>query len=84
MQEVHELKGLVVGMLEMIKDNQSLNPLGEWISEADAQRITGLSASSLLRLRKAGKVRASFLSQRHIFYRIDDIQLLLEKNMKLK
>lgn len=54
--------------------------IGEWISENEAKRLTGLSKSTLLKLRKEGRIRSSTLSGKKIFYRRSDFNNLLDKN----
>ena len=56
--------------------------LGDWISEAEAIGLTGLSRGTLLKLRNEGTISCSTLSGKSNFYRIGDFKKLLEKNEK--
>jgi len=71
---------LLTGIIEdFIQEKQSL---GDWISEEQAVKLTGLGKSKLYALRNEGKVRSSTLTDRKIYYRRDDFTLLLDKNQK--
>lgn|GEM_PF-1662828 len=53
---------------------------GDFVSEKEAIEITGLSRSSLLNLRREGKLNISTLTGKQKFYRLSDFKKLLEKN----
>lgn len=53
----------------------------EWVSEKQTRDLLQVSSSSLLRLRKAGEIRASKLAGR-VFYKISDINKLLNRNAR--
>ena len=53
----------------------------EWVSEKQTRDLLQVSSSSLLRLRKAGEIRASKLAGR-VFYNISDINKLLNRNAR--
>ncbi len=59
------------------KENESIN---DWIDEESTKRITGLGKSTLYKLRKKGKLTFSRLSKRKLFYRISDLEKLLDEN----
>ena len=54
--------------------------IGDWISEGEVKKITGLSRSTLLKLRKEGQVSSSTLSGKQNFYRLSDFSKLLNQN----
>ena len=60
-------------------ENKELNG---WVSEAEARRVTGLSRSQLLKMRKEGKLSESSLSVKTPWYKISDFIKLLEENEK--
>ena len=64
-------------LLKMQKERVSF---GEWASEKEVMEITGLSRSTLLKLRKAGKVRSSTISGKQPYYILSDFKKLLDKN----
>lgn len=66
-----------------LKQNQ-ISPIGDWIDEHAARKLTGLSTSTLRRLRVAGKIKSSFLSDRNIYYKLSDFKKLLDKNQRLR
>lgn len=82
-REIHDLKGLVVDLITYIQE-QDDKALGGWISEERTKKLTGLSTSSLYRLRKSGKVRASFIVGKGIFYQSSDFKRLLDTNHRLR
>lgn len=65
-------------MLEkLVKGNLKFD---DWITEAQAQKVSGLSRSTLLKLRKEGKLTVSTLSGKQNFYRMSDLQRLIDNN----
>jgi len=82
-EEVHDLKGLVVDLITYIQE-QDGKALGGWISEERVKKLTGLSTSSLYRLRKSGQVRSSFIVGKGNFYQSSDFVRLLDTNLKLR
>lgn len=62
--------------------SQELESINDWIDEESAKRITGLGKSTLYALRKSGKLTFSRLSKRKLFYRISDLERLLDENEK--
>lgn len=82
MKEILELKNLVVGLAAYIQE-QDDEDLGGWICEQKAMNITGLSTSSLYRLRKGGKVRSSFIVGKGMFYMASDFKKMLDTNHRL-
>lgn len=54
--------------------------LGGWVSEKETMTITGLSRSTLLKLRRDRKLGCSTLSGKQLFYRLSDFKKLLDKN----
>lgn len=82
-REILELKNLVIGLATYIQE-QDEQVLGGWISEKKAMVLTGLSTSSLYRLRTSGKVRSSFIVGKGHFYMSSDFKRLLDANHRLK
>lgn len=78
-KDVRDLKGLVVNLITYIQE-QDGDALGGWISEERAKKLTGLSTSSLYRLRKTGQLRASFIVGKGNFYQSSDFARLLDRN----
>ncbi|MGE0568086.1 MAG: hypothetical protein AB7O73_09060 [Bacteroidia bacterium] len=58
--------------------------LSGWVTEECVIKLTGLSKSSLYRLRKKGEVRSSFFVDKGYFYKLDDFGKLLDKNHRRK
>jgi hypothetical protein len=67
-------------ILDKIQESEDTPPIGDWISEKSAMRLTGLSRTSLFRLRNANKLTSSKLKEKRIFYRKSDLERLLNKN----
>ncbi len=57
---------------------------GDWITENQAVKLTNLSKSTFLILRKEGKLTSSSISGKANFYRLSQIKELLEENEKNK
>jgi hypothetical protein len=62
--------------------SQELESINDWIDEESTKRITGLGKSTLYALRKSGKLTFSRLNKRKLFYRISDLERLLNDNEK--
>ena len=65
---------------EKIDDMETDVPIGDWISEKQAKKITGLSRSSLYRLRKTNQITSSSLQEKKPLYRITDLLRLINVN----
>ena len=52
----------------------------DWLNEKRTMSLTGLSRSTLLSLRKQGKLSSSSLATKAVFYRLSEIKRLLDKN----
>lgn len=72
--ELSYLKDLMEQLIE------AHNKIEDWITEKEAIRISGLSRSTLLKLRKEGQLTSSTLSGKQNFYRISDFKKLLDIN----
>jgi len=81
-KDILNLKNLIIGLASQLQE-QDNTLLGGWISEEKAITITGLSKSSLYRLRKSGKVRSSFIVGKGMFYMLSDFKRLLDTNHRL-
>ena len=82
--KISVLTGILDEMLFKIKSIQNTKFIGEWIPEDEAITRTSLSKSSLLRLRKTGKISSSKFGKRKVFYRVKDLEKLLNENEKLQ
>ena len=54
--------------------------LGDWMSEKEIMEATGLSRSSLLKLRNTGKVTSSSILGKQPYYKLCDFKKLLDIN----
>lgn len=70
---------LTILVTKLLNEKQSI---GDWVSEEQAVKLSGLCKSKLYELRNKGKVRSSSLTERKIFYRRSDFEKLLEANQK--
>jgi len=64
----------------LLKMQKNRVGFGEWISEREAIEITNLSRSTLLKLRKEGKIRSSTITGKQVYYLLSDFKKLLDKN----
>jgi hypothetical protein len=58
------------------------NNLAGYISQEDAEKLTGLSKSTLYKLRKRGELLSSSFGGRDVYYKRSDMEALLRKNEK--
>jgi hypothetical protein len=71
-RRLDELENLLKNQKESIR-------LGDWVPEAEAQKMLGLKATSLWALRRHKKIRSSKIGCR-TFYSLSSIERFLEKN----
>ena len=64
----------------LLKLQKEKATFGDWVSEKEAIKATGLSRSTLLKLRNEGKVTSSTISGKQNYYRLSDFKKLLDKN----
>lgn len=64
-------------VLKLQKDKTTF---GEWVNEKEAMKITKLSRSTLLKLRREDKISSSFISGKTPYYKISDFKKLLDNN----
>jgi len=83
-KDVKDLKNLVLDLTSYLQEEQDNMLLGDWVSSKRIMKLTGLSTSSLYRLRKTGKVRSSFIVGKGMFYMSIDFKKLLDANHRLK
>lgn len=56
--------------------------IGDWLSEDDTIRLSGLGKTTLYNLRKSGQLSNSTISGRGVFYRKSELELILNKKAK--
>jgi hypothetical protein len=67
-------------ILELLnKDNSSQNPIGDYISEAEAQKLLGRKTTWFWNMRTTGKLAYTKVGNK-IFYSKEDIIKLLDTN----
>ena len=54
--------------------------IDDWITEKEAMRISGLSRTTLSRLRKTGELTSSSIAGKHLYYRYSDFKKILDRN----
>lgn len=64
----------------LVEQSIAEQSLGDWIPQHLAMKLSGLKRSSLLALRKAGKLTSSTISAKGVFYRKSDFETLLNEN----
>jgi hypothetical protein len=64
----------------LLQNTQTENKIGDWVPASVAMKLTGLKRSSLLALRKTGKLTSSTISGKCVFYRRSDFEKLLNEN----
>ena len=83
-EKLSVMEEMIVALSKKIDDKESDETIGEWISEKQAIKLTGLSRSTLYRLRKNDDITSSSLKEKKNFYRKSDINRLLDKNESKK
>jgi hypothetical protein len=78
-EKIAEMQVKVDAIYKMLLADKSL---GDWIIEARAIELSGLSKSTLFVLRKAGKLTSSTISGKGVFYRRSDFERMLNDNEK--
>jgi hypothetical protein len=56
--------------------------IGDWISEKQVRQLTGLGRTTLRNLRQEGRVRCSTIAGKAIWYRLSDIEKMLNENIE--
>jgi hypothetical protein len=74
---IEEVRGLLV-------DIAASKGLDDWIPQRDAEKLTGLSKSSLYNLRQRGDITYSTFTDKKIFYRRSDLIRYLDKREKMR
>lgn len=80
---LREIQETMVKILESLegKENNSLSTLNGYVTEKQAQQITGKKSTTLWKLRTEGKLAFSKVGSK-VYYEKASIQELLEKNKK--
>lgn len=80
-EKLNTLQVSINNIAEMLeKEVEGDLKFDDWITEEMAQKVSGLSRSTLLKLRKEGKLTTSTLSGKQNFYRMSGLQMLMDKN----
>ncbi|MGP8215255.1 MAG: helix-turn-helix transcriptional regulator [Bacteroidia bacterium] len=76
------LEDAIGHLTELIKGIQTdkQQAIGDWIDEDTFKKRTGIERSTLYKLRKAGKLSSSKLSPKKTFYRLSEIEMILNNN----
>jgi Mg2+ and Co2+ transporter CorA len=76
--KLNALEASVNTIAEMLQKEKII--LGDWLSEKETIAATGLSRSTLLKLRKLGKISSSTITGKQLYYKKTDFIKLLNKN----
>lgn len=74
---ITEMKGLLL-------DIAASKGLEDWISQREAENLTGLSTSTLYNLRQKGAISSSSFTGKEVFYRRSDLIRFLDKREKMR
>ena len=77
---VSRLENKLDAVLNKLDEKNTDQTIGDWLPEAVVMRLTGLSKSTLFRLRTECKLTSSTLKTKKVFYRKGDLVKLLNKN----
>lgn len=81
-QELSEKLEAILIRLDGKTDQANCERLGnKWITEKEAQRLTGKRATTLWKMRTSGELTYTKLNNR-VYYDLESILALLEKNKK--
>jgi len=79
LQALHDKVDNLTSMLQnLLSESKAIGT--DWISEQRVFSLTGLSRSSLFYLRREGKLTSSSIGKKAVFYRLSDIERLLNEN----
>lgn len=78
---IYEDIRLMSEQLAAIADSKALN---DWISQKQAEQITGLSKSTLYAMRKQDLLTHSTFTGKEVYYRRSDLIRYLDKQEKLR
>ncbi|MGP8216405.1 MAG: helix-turn-helix transcriptional regulator [Bacteroidia bacterium] len=76
---ISKVDGLQVLVERILSEH---NNQSGYVTEERAKEITGLSKSTLYKLRKAGRVASSSFGGRDVYYKSSDLETLLKENEK--
>ena len=77
---VSRLENKLEAVLNRLDEKNTEQAIGDWLPESVVMRLTGLSKSTLFRLRNECKLTSSTLKTKKVFYRKSDLVKLLDKN----
>lgn len=80
MEQLHQDIERLLYLMEEIQ-NERIS-MGDWVSEEQIKKITGLGKTTLYNLRTSGVVSSSTISGKGVFYRRSDFERLLNENEK--
>ncbi|MGP8216421.1 MAG: helix-turn-helix transcriptional regulator [Bacteroidia bacterium] len=76
---ISKVDGLQILVERILSEN---NNQSGYVTEARAKEITGLSKSTLYKLRKNFKIGSSSFGGRDVYYKLSDLEALLKENEK--
>jgi hypothetical protein len=77
---VSRLENKLDAILNKLDEKNPDEAIGDWLPEIVVMRLTGLSRSTLFRLRNECLLTSSTLKSKKVFYRKSDLEKLLNKN----
>ena len=83
-EKLQTLNTSISEMRSLLLDIAVSKGLEDWVSQKQAERITGLGKTSLYTLRKEGRITFSKFSDKKLFYRRSDLIRYLDMQEKLK
>jgi predicted DNA-binding transcriptional regulator AlpA len=76
LQDLTEQLATKVEMLRLSREHS----IGDWLPEREVLRITGLGRTTLYNLRNDGKISSSTISGKGLWYRMTDIEKIINAN----
>jgi hypothetical protein len=78
LRAIEESIAQVKQLIESLQSEEG--KIGDWLSEDDTMRLSGLGKTTLYNLRRAGQLSSSTISGRGVFYRKSELENILNKN----
>lgn len=83
-EKLEVLSSSIEEMRTILRGIANANSLEDWIPQREAQKLTGLSKSTLYTLRQRGDITFSTFTGKKIFYRRSDLIRYLDKREKMR
>lgn len=83
-EKILVLSRTIEEMYGLLQDIASSKALDDWIPQAEAERLTGLSKTTLHLLRSKGEITYSRFADRKVFYRRSDLVRYLDRREKMR